>query len=192
MSKDLEQKQDLSNKNFFKTPMSADNPFARSIQAKKEEQEQIDTKKEKVVEVKGRKFLIKRWDSIEAMRKLPMVANLLFVPTMAPMMESVIIDENGKEEIAPELFSSADMMVNLFQRTQDAHWAEFVADMLDQTYIFGEKEPVNIREDLSPLEIIPVVAEVLQANFMMQLCKDLLAMTPNLLQVKEISQVLTK
>lgn len=177
-----------SNKDFRKPEIKRDDRIGEAIRQHQESQQQaVDNRKDKVVSVGNKKFIIKRWNNIEAMRKLPTVANLLFVPAAAPMAEAM--DFSGSEvEMVPELFSAADMMTVLFDRFQQVHFAEFIVDLLDEVYVYGKDTPVDVIEDFdSPLEIVPVVVEVLQANFMMQLCRDLLAMAPQILQAQEIN-----
>ncbi|UZV41170.1 hypothetical protein vBVpaMR16F_104 [Vibrio phage vB_VpaM_R16F] len=176
-----------TNKDFRKPEIKKDDNIGRVIQQYQEQkQQEAGNRKDKVIKVGNRKFTIKRWSNIEALRKLPTVANLLFVPAAAPMAEA--IDFSGEEaEMVPELFSAADMMTVLFDRFQQVHFAEFIVDLLDEVYIYGQETPIDVEKDLDLLEIVPVVVEVLQANFMMQLCRDLLGMTPQILQAQEIN-----
>uniref|UniRef100_A0AB39AJ69 Tail assembly chaperone n=1 Tax=Vibrio phage P018-4 TaxID=3229728 RepID=A0AB39AJ69_9CAUD len=176
-----------TNKDFRKPEIKKDDNIGKAIQQYQEQkQQEVGNRKDKVVKLGNRKFTIKRWSNIEALRKLPTVANLLFVPAAAPMAEA--IDFSGEEaEMVPELFSAADMMTVLFDRFQQVHFAEFIIDLLDEVYIYGQETPIDVEKDLDLLEIVPVVVEVLQANFMMQLCRDLLGMTPQILQAQEIN-----
>ncbi|ALM62150.1 hypothetical protein [Vibrio phage vB_VibM_10AMN] len=176
-----------TNKDFRKPEIKKDDNIGKAIQQYQEQkQQESGNRKDKVIKVGNRKFTIKRWSNIEALRKLPTVANLLFVPAAAPMAEA--IDFSGEEaEMVPELFSAADMMTVLFDRFQQVHFAEFIVDLLDEVYIYGQETPIDVEKDLDLLEIVPVVVEVLQANFMMQLCRDLLGMTPQILQAQEIN-----
>lgn len=175
------------NKDFRKPEIKKDDNIGKAIQQYQEQkQQEAGNRKDKVIKVGNKKFTIKRWNNIEALRKLPTVANLLFVPAAAPMAEA--IDFSGEEaEMVPELFSAADMMTVLFDRFQQVHFAEFIVDLLDEVYIYGQETPIDVEKDLDLLEIVPVVVEVLQANFMMQLCRDLLGMTPQILQAQEIN-----
>lgn len=170
-----------------------DNPFAEALKRQQQNQPKPEeNKKEKVITVNDKKYRIKRWTNTEAMRKLPTVANLLFVPVAAPIAEATDLGENGDPEMIPELFSAADMMVVLFQRFQEVNLEAFFVDLLDETYIYGKNTPVDFDEDFdSVLEIIPVVVEVLQANFMMQLCRDLFGMTTQSLWIQEINLAMT-
>lgn len=178
------------NKDFRKPEIKIeqDNVFARTIQAAQQQKAQEQqNRKDKVVKVGGRTYIIKRWKNTDALRRLPTIANLLFVPTAAPFAEAM--DFSGEEqEFIPELLSAADMMTALFSRCQDIHFADFIVDLLDEVYVQGKDTPVDIDEDFDTvLETIPVVVEVLQANFMMQLCQDLLQMTPHILQTQQIN-----
>jgi len=178
------------NKDFRKPEIKIeqDNVFARTIQAAQQQKAQEQqNRKDKTVKVGDRTYIIKRWKNTDALRRLPTIANLLFVPTAAPFAEAM--DFSGEEqEFIPELLSAADMMTALFSRCQDIHFADFIVDLLDEVYLQGKDEPVNIDEDFDTvLETIPVVVEVLQANFMMQLCQDLLQMTPHILQTQQIN-----
>lgn len=178
------------NKDFRKPEIKIDqdNVFARTIQAAQQQKAQEQqNRKDKTVKVGGKTYIIKRWKNTDALRRLPTIANLLFVPTAAPFAEAM--DFSGEEqEFIPELLSAADMMTALFSRCQDIHFADFIVDLLDEVYLQGKDTPVNIDEDFDTvLETIPVVVEVLQANFMMQLCQDLLQMTPHILQTQQIN-----
>lgn len=178
------------NKDFRKPEIKIeqDNVFARTIQAAQQQKAQEQqNRKDKTVKVGGRTYIIKRWKNTDALRRLPTIANLLFVPTAAPFAEAM--DFSGEEqEFIPELLSAADMMTALFSRCQDIHFADFIVDLLDEVYLQGKDTPVDIDEDFDTvLETIPVVVEVLQANFMMQLCQDLLQMTPHILQTQQIN-----
>ena len=178
------------NKDFRKPEIKVEqnNVFAKTIQAAQQQKAQEQqNRKDKTVKVGGRTYIIKRWKNTDALRRLPTIANLLFVPTAAPFAEAM--DFSGEEqEFIPELLSAADMMTALFSRCQDIHFADFIVDLLDEVYLQGKDTPVDIDEDFDTvLETIPVVVEVLQANFMMQLCQDLLQMTPHILQTQQIN-----
>ncbi|UUW39702.1 putative coil containing protein I [Vibrio phage VPMCC14] len=183
------------NKDFRKNEVKIEQSsiLANALQqAQKQKEQEQQNRKDKTVKVGGKTYIIKRWKNTDALRRLPTIANLLFVPTAAPMAEALDFSVEGDNKLIPELFSAADMMTALFARCQDIHFAEFIIDLLDEVYLQGKSEPVDIDEDFdSPVETIPVVVEVLQANFMMQLCQDLLNMTPQLLQAQQINLAMT-
>tara|TARA_Y100000588_G_scaffold244854_1_gene259113 strand:- start:43827 stop:44414 length:588 start_codon:yes stop_codon:yes gene_type:complete len=178
---------DLSNKDF-RINKDTNSAFGKAMQQHQQQQQlESDNRKDKVIDVKGKKYIIKRWSNVEALRKLPMVANLLFVPAAAPMLEAATL-AGDEPELSAELFNAADLVTVLYDRMMQAGFAEFIADLLDEVYVRGKDVPVDIDEDFdSVLDIVPVVLEVLQANFMMQLCRDLLQMIPQSLNLQEMA-----
>ena len=178
---------DLSNKDY-RIQKDTNSALGRAMQQHQQQQQlESDNRKDKVIDVKGKKYIIKRWSNVEALRKLPMVANLLFVPAAAPMMEAATL-AGDEPELSSELFNAADLVTVLYDRMMQVGFAEFIADLLDEVYVRGKEVPVDIDEDFdSVLDIVPVVLEVLQANFMMQLCRDLLQMIPQSLNLQEMA-----
>lgn len=178
---------DLSNKDY-RIQKDTNSALGRAMQQHQQQQQlESDNRKDKVIDVKGKKYIIKRWSNVEALRKLPMVANLLFVPAAAPMMEAATL-AGDEPELSAELFNAADLVTVLYDRMMQVGFAEFIADLLDEVYVRGKDVPVDIDEDFdSVLDIVPVVLEVLQANFMMQLCRDLLQMIPQSLNLQEMA-----
>jgi len=177
----------MSNKDF-RLNKDTNSSFGKAMQQHQQQQQlESDNRKDKVIDVKGKKYIIKRWSISEALRKLPMVANLLFVPAAAPMMEAATL-AGDEPELSAELFNAADLVTVLYDRMMQVGFAEFIADLLDEVYVRGKDVPVDIDEDFdSVLDIVPVVLEVLQANFMMQLCRDLLQMIPQSLNLQEMA-----
>lgn len=177
----------MSNRDF-RINKDTDSAFGKAMQQHQQQQQlESDNRKDKVIDVKGKKYIIKRWSNVEALRKLPMVANLLFVPAAAPMMEAATL-AGDEPELSAELFNAADLVTVLYDRMMQVGFADFIADLLDEVYVRGKDVPVNINEDFdSVLDIVPVVLEVLQANFMMQLCRDLLQMIPQSLNLQEMA-----
>lgn len=160
------------------------NPFSK-MNEKLNKESQVN-KREKEVEVDGEKYIIKRWTNTELFQRLPTVANLLFVTTTAPMMEASYATETGIE-YDQDLVDQSQIVALLFSRMQDLDVAAWMRDTLGKVYKQGSSKPVDFDEDFEdPRTAIKVVAEVLQANFMIQLCSDLLNLTPQLMMATEM------
>jgi hypothetical protein len=172
----------MANKDFSKVKNATEdnNPFLK-INKENKQKAQVN-KKEKLVEIDGVKYIIKRWSNTEVFQRLPTIANLLFVPTMAPMSEGTY-EADGNTEFLPELVDKGQIMFLLYSRMQDLNLDDWMKDTIGKVYKEGSTTPVNFDEDFeNPLTIVEVVSEVLQANFMIQLCSDLLNLTPQLLE----------
>ena len=101
----------------------------------------------------------------------------------------------AEEQLSTDMVDYSMMVRLLFQRVQEVEFTEWMKDLLDQTYKVGsgEDSPVDLDESFeTPLEVIEVVVEVLQANFMMDLCVAMQAVTPSLMQAGNLQENLTK
>lgn len=173
----------MSNKDFRKVKPQ-DNIFGAAVLEQQSKNKAQADKRNKFITTKnGNEFRIERWSHGDCFDRLPTVANLLYVPTAAVMAE---------EQLSTDEVDYSIMVRLLFQRMQEVEFKEWVIDILDQTYVSGEDTPVDMNESFeSPLEVIEVVEAVLQANFMMDLCVAMQAVTPSLMNTGSLQESLS-
>lgn len=169
----------------FRKEKPENNVFGAAILAEKEkEKAQSDKRNKFITTALGNEFRIERWSHGDCFDRLPTVANLLYVPTAVVMAEDQL--STGDVDYS--------MMVSLlFQRVQEVEFTEWMKDLLDQTYVVGQDTPVDFEESFeSTLEVIEVVQAVLQANFMMDLCVAMQAVTPSLMGAGSLNESLSQ
>lgn len=174
----------MGNKNFNKVQPETTAFGAAILEQKSTQKAQADKRNKYITTSKGNEYRIERWSHGDCFDRLPTVANLLYVPTAVVMAE---------EQLSTDMVDYSMMVRLLFQRVQEVEFTEWMKDLLDQTYKVGEDSPVDLDESFeTPLEVIEVVVEVLQANFMMDLCVAMQAVTPSLMQAGNLQENLTK
>lgn len=170
--------------------LSQDNFFAEKLNKVQEKNKAEADKRNKYITTSlGNEFRVERWNHADCFDRLPSVANLLYVPT-AVVMEDLSAEQQGIT------FGDVDTSITprmLFQRMQEVEFTEFLKDCLDQTYKLRAEKPVDFEEDfVSTAELLEVVSEVLQANFMMDLCISMHQMAPILMSTGALQENLTK
>ena len=175
----------MAKRNFNKVQPETTAFGAAILEQKSAQKAQADKRNKYITTSKGNEYRIERWSHGDCFDRLPTVANLLYVPTAAVMAE---------EQLSTDIVDYSMMVRLLFQRIQEVEFTEWMKDLLDKTYKVGEGDkPVDLDESFeTPLEVIEVVVEVLQANFMMDLCVAMQAVTPSLMQAGNLQENLTK
>lgn len=172
----------MANKNFNKVQPETTAFGASILEQKSTQKAQADKRNKYITTSKGNEYRIERWSHGDCFDRLPTVANLLYVPTAVVMAE---------EQLSTDMVDYSMMVRLLFQRIQEVEFTEWMKDLLDQTYKVGsgEEGAVDLDKDFeTPLEVIEVVVEVLQANFMMDLCVAMQAVTPSLMQAGNLQE----
>lgn len=136
-------------------------------------------KREKEVKIGDTTYVIKRWSNSECLARMPEFAHLIYVPMVGTIYE---------EQESLEGATTADMINLMFTRLRnDAHFFTFIESCLNKTFVKGSEAPVDIDEDFeSPDEVVKLVGEVLEANFMIRLCSSTSELGPQAANLREI------
>lgn len=162
-------------------PSQAEQVLSKYSDQAKAEEEKV--KKNQVeYELNGKKFIIKKWKHLDTLARIPEFMQIWYGTTLATAYESENRDELNEVD---EVGGSGIYALQFLENLQNIDFENYVKQHLDNVFIKGEENPIDLDEDLaSPLDVWALFVKVSSVNFLMQLSQTICS-TPTMIHLAE-------